>query len=190
MNYFDINCVEIKKNEYNEEYGCFIFEPLEVGQAVTLGNSLRRVLLSDLPGLAIVGIRIPGINYEFGQLPNIREDILEIILNLKEVVLKGDINQPIVARIKKQGPGLITASCIEVSGISIVNPNQYIGTIMNNEVFEIEIKIQKGKNYELIKSGKLISENNFIPMDAIFMPVTKVHLKLKVFKKMGNYLNV
>ena len=109
---YKIDCVELKTNSFNEQYGKFIFEPLDIGQGITIGNSLRRILLSDLTGIAIVAIRIAGINNEFCVLPGVREDILEIILNLKEVVLKGNIDKPVLGRLKIQGPALISADSI------------------------------------------------------------------------------
>jgi DNA-directed RNA polymerase subunit alpha len=176
---YKIDCVELKTNEYKEKYGKFIFEPLESGQGITLGNSLRRSLLSDLPGPAIVAIRIAGINSEFCILPGIREDVLEIILNLKEIVLKGNIETTILGRLKVQGPAIVTASSIQVSGITIVNPNQYIATICDDSIIEMELKIEVGKNYRLVDSQASIDSVDFIQIDAIFMPVRKVIYKVQ-----------
>nr|YP_010443734.1 RNA polymerase alpha subunit [Vacuolaria virescens]UTE94621.1 RNA polymerase alpha subunit [Vacuolaria virescens] len=176
---YKIDCVELKTNEYKEKYGKFIFEPLESGQAITLGNSLRRSLLSDLPAPAIVAIRIAGINSEFCILPGIREDVLEIILNLKEIVLKGNIETTILGRLKVQGPAIVTASSIQVSGITIVNPNQYIATIFDDSIIEMELKIEVGKNYRLVDSQASIDSVDFIQIDAIFMPVRNVIYKVQ-----------
>lgn len=171
---YKIDCIELKTNNYNEQYGKFIFEPLEQGQGITLGNSIRRILLSDLNGISIVAIRIAGINSEFSLIPGVREDILEIILNIKQIVLKGDITQPIIARLKVKGPAIITADLIEVSEVTVVNPNQYIATISDNFVLEMELKIEEGKNYRLSESKDLTDPIDFLPIDAIFMPIRKV----------------
>jgi len=170
---YKIDCVELKTNSFNEQYGKFIFEPLDIGQGITIGNSLRRILLSDLTGIAIVAIRIAGINNEFCVLPGVREDILEIILNLKEVVLKGNIDKPVLGRLKIQGPALISADSIKFSEISVVNPNQYIATISDNSVIEMEFKVDKGKNYRLNDFEEHSDSTDFLQVDAIFMPVIK-----------------
>nr|YP_010443883.1 RNA polymerase alpha subunit [Chattonella marina]UTE94770.1 RNA polymerase alpha subunit [Chattonella marina] len=170
---YKIDCVELKTNSFNEQYGKFIFEPLDIGQGITIGNSLRRILLSDLTGIAIVAIRIAGINNEFCVLPGVREDILEIILNLKEVVLKGNIDKPVLGRLKIQGPALISADSIKFSEISVVNPNQYIATISDNSVIEMEFKVDKGKNYRLNDFEEHSDSSDFLQVDAIFMPVIK-----------------
>ena len=170
---YKIDCVELKTNSFNEQYGKFIFEPLDIGQGITIGNSLRRILLSDLTGIAIVAIRIAGINNEFCVLPGVREDILEIILNLKEVVLKGNIDKPVLGRLKIQGPALISADSIKFSEISVVNPNQYIATISDNSVIEKEFKVDKGKNYRLNDFEEHSDSTDFLQVDAIFMPVIK-----------------
>jgi len=110
--------------------GHFLLQSLEAGQGLTIGNALRRVLLSNLEGTAITGIKIPGIAHEFSTIPNVREDVLEIFLNLKQVVLKSENQKPIFGTVTIEGPGVITASSIkfEDEDIEIVNPNQYIAS--------------------------------------------------------------
>jgi DNA-directed RNA polymerase subunit alpha len=179
---YKIDCVELKTNEYNEEYGEFIIDPLDRGEGLTLANSIRRILLSDLEGLAITGIRIAGINSEFSILPGVREDVLEIILNIKEIVLKGDIekiNQPILGRLKIQGPAIITAGLIDFSEITVVNKSHYIATISDNSLIEMEFKVEKGKNYRIIDSLKPKDPIDFLQIDSIFMPVRKVSYSIK-----------
>lgn len=170
---YKIDCIDLKTNDYKENYGKFIFEPLDQGQGITLGNVIRRILLSDLYGIAIVGIRIAGINNEFCTLSGVREDVLEIILNLKEVVLKGTINNTTIGRLKVQGPAIITAGSIQFDDITIINPNHYIATISDNSIIEMEFKVENGKNYHLVDS-KIYNETiDFLDIDAIFMPVKK-----------------
>jgi len=176
---YKIDCVELKTNEFNEQYGKFIFESLERGQSITLGNSLRRILLADLTGVAIVALRIAGINNEFSIIPGVLEDVLEIILNIKEIVLKGSIDQPILGRLKVNGPKIITAGLIEISQVNIVNPNHYIATISDNSVLEMEFKIESGKNYRLTDSKNVNDPIDFLQIDAIFMPVRKVNYTIE-----------
>jgi DNA-directed RNA polymerase subunit alpha len=176
---YKIDCVELKTNEFNEQYGKFIFESLERGQSITLGNSLRRILLADLTGVAIVALRIAGINNEFSIIPGVLEDVLEIILNIKEIVLKGSIDQPILGRLKVDGPKIITAGLIEISQVNIVNPNHYIATISDNSVLEMEFKIESGKNYRLTDSKNANDPIDFLQIDAIFMPVRKVNYTIE-----------
>jgi DNA-directed RNA polymerase subunit alpha len=176
---YKIDCVELKTNEFNEQYGKFIFESLERGQSITLGNSLRRILLADLTGVAIVALRIAGINNEFSIIPGVLEDVLEIILNIKEIVLKGSIDQPILGRLKVDGPKIITAGLIEISQVNIVNPNHYIATISDNSVLEMEFKIESGKNYRLTDSKNVNDPIDFLQIDAIFMPVRKVNYTIE-----------
>lgn len=176
---YKIDCVELKINDYKEHYGKFIFQSLEQGQAITLGNSIRRVLLSELSGIAITALRIAGINNEFSTIPGVREDILEIILNLKQVILKGNINEPVLGRLRIQGPAIITAAQIELPEITIVNGAQYLATISDNSMLEMEFKIEKGKNYCLNDSKSSISAGDFLQIDAIFMPIKKVAFEVE-----------
>ena len=122
--------------------GHFLLQSLESGQGLTIGNALRRVLLSNLEGTAITGIKIPGVAHEFSTIPNVREDVLEIFLNLKQIVLKSEKQTPIFGNISIVGPGVITASSIKFNDedIEIVNPNQYIATFSGNETLNFDIK--------------------------------------------------
>ena len=178
---FKIEILESDQNEYNEQYGKFLINSLHPGQGTTVGSALRRVLLTDLPGLAIVGLRIANINTEFSSLPGVREDILEIILNVKDIVIEGEFNSSkswVLGRLKLKGPGVVTAALIEFeedANIQIINPSQYIATIEVNSSIEMEFLVQTGKNYRLVESENSITySTDFLQIDAIFMPVTKV----------------
>ena len=114
MTKFEIECVESTTDGARDHYSKFCLEPLEQGQGVTLGNALRRTLLSDLEGTAIVAVRIAGVSHEFSTIPGIREDVLEILLNLKEVVLKSQTKNPSVGRLRVQGPAIVTTSNLEL----------------------------------------------------------------------------
>lgn len=180
MTYFQIECIESRTKSAREQYGHFVLEPLEQGQGITVGNSLRRTILSDLQGTAIVGVRIAGVNHEFSTITGVREDVLEMILNLKEVTLKSTSREPQIGRIRVQGPAIITTALFDLPPeIEIVDPTQYIATVCNNTIFDMEIKIEQGRGYKLV--DKVIDHNSidFLQIDAIFMPVKKFNYKIE-----------
>ena len=175
-----MECVRSNKIESGQMYGQFLIDSLKSGQGITIGNLLRRVLLGDLKGTAITGVRIAGVKDEFSLIPGIREDILEILLNLKGIVLKSEILTRQFARLRVHGPAVITASSIELPPeIEIINPNHYIATISSSHIVEIEFKIEAGTKYRL--ANELFSDKfeDFIETDAIFMPVQKVDFKVE-----------
>ena len=157
-----------------------------------IGQQLRAIMLSKIKGLAISAIRINGTKHEFTNLSDlgVREDLLEIILNMKSVILKSETEDTKYGRIKVQGPAVITADFIDLpSGIEVVNPNHYIATISKPTNFEIELKLEHGKGYKITNSrmhsheiNPIKEEKNFIYIDSIFMPIRKVNFKVeKVF---------
>lgn len=174
MTHFQIECIESKTKNIRQHYGRFIIEPLEQGQGITVGNALRRTTLSNLQGTAIVAARIAGINHEFSTVAGIREDVLEILLNLKKIVLQSYTNKPQIGKLCIQGPAIITAGMIEVpTEIRIVDPKQYITTICSNTIMEMELHIENGKGYKLTdKTDKNIAID-FLNIDAVFMPVKR-----------------
>nr|SCW23040.1 RNA polymerase a-subunit [Nemalion sp. H.1444] len=174
MAHFQIECIESKTEGVREQYGRFLLEPLDQGQGITVGNALRRTILSDLYGTAVVAVRIAGINHEFSTIAGVREDILEILLNLKEVVLKSYTDKPQIGRVRVQGPAVITAGLFDIPNeIEIVDPRQYIATICNNTIFEMEFHIEQGKGYRLIEKGMDDKAVDFLQIDAVFMPARK-----------------
>jgi len=174
MTHFQIECIESKTEGAREQYGRFVLEPLNQGQGITVGNALRRTILSDLSGTAIVAVRIAGINHEFSTIAGVREDILEILLNLKEVVLKNYTDQPQIGRVRIQGPAIITAGLFDVPNeVEIVDPRQYIATICNNTIFEMEFRIEQGTGYKLVSKGVDEDAVDFLQIDAVFMPAKK-----------------
>jgi len=183
-----VECLKSEKIESGSMYGQFLINSLSSGQGITIGNLLRRVLLSDLKGTAITGVRIAGVKDEFSLIPGVREDILEILLNLKGIVLKSDISTRQFGRLRLTGPTVITASAIQLpSEIKIINPNHYIATISSSHIVEIEFKIESGTKYRL--ANELFSEKfeDFIETDAIFMPVQKVDFKVEnVYDNLNN----
>nr|YP_010199045.1 RNA polymerase subunit alpha [Hydropuntia urvillei]UAD88494.1 RNA polymerase subunit alpha [Hydropuntia urvillei] len=180
MNNLQIECIESEIKSHRQQYGRFILQPLNKGQGITLGNSLRRTILSDLEGAAIVAVRIAGINHEFSTITGVREDVLEILLNLKEVVLKSYTNIPQIGRIRVQGPAIITTGLFEIPPeIQIIDPQQYIATICNNTIFEMEFRVEKGRGYKLIDKGFDKTSVDFLQIDAVFMPATKFNYTVK-----------
>nr|YP_009314173.1 RNA polymerase a-subunit [Izziella formosana]SCW22427.1 RNA polymerase a-subunit [Izziella formosana] len=171
---FQIECIESKTEGAREQYGRFILEPLKQGQGITVGNALRRTILSDLYGAAIVAVRIAGVNHEFSTIAGVREDILEILLNLKEIVLKSYTDKPQIGRVRVQGPAIITAGLFDIPNeIEIIDPRQYIATICNNTIFEMEFRIEQGRGYRLIDKGMDDKAVDFLQIDAVFMPAQK-----------------
>ena len=175
-----MECVRSNKIESGQMYGQFLIDSLSSGQGITIGNLLRRVLLGDLKGTAITGVRIAGVKDEFSLISGVREDILEILLNLKGIVLKSEIVSRQFGRLRVHGPAVITASSLELPPeIEIINPNHYIATISSSNIVEIEFKIESGTKYRL--ANELFSDKfeDFIETDAIFMPVQKVDFKVE-----------
>ena len=161
-------------------YGEFLINELEPGQGITIGNQLRRVLLGDLGGAAITAVRIVGIRHEFATIPGVREDILEILLNLKGIIIKSDTTDVKFGRLKVQGPLVITADLIDLpTGLKIINSSHYIATISTSINLEIEFKIEYGTGYKLASRTFAEENKNFLQMDSIFMPVQKVNFKIE-----------
>ena len=160
--------------------GHFLLQSLEAGQGLTIGNALRRVLLSNLEGTAITGIKIPGVAHEFSTIPNVREDVLEIFLNLKQIVLKSEKQTPIFGTVSINGPGVITARSIKFDDedIEIVNPNQYIATFSGNDTLTFDLKVEKGIGYQFAEQANNNDNIDFLAIDAVFMPVLKVNYKI------------
>ena len=180
MNNISITCLKSEKIESGSCHGQFLINSLKPGQGITIGNQLRRVLLNDLGGVAISAVRIAGVSHDFSILPGVREDILEILLNLKGIVFKSKIRTPEFGRLKIQGPAVITADLIQLpSNLEIVNPNHYIMTISTSNILEIEFKFEYGTGYKLASQTFLEENENYLQLDTIFMPVQKVDFKIE-----------
>ena len=182
MSHISIKCLKSEKIESGACHGQFVINSLRPGQGITIGNQLRRVLLGDLGGIAISAVRIAGITHEFSTIPGVREDILEILLNLKEIVIKSKSksknNQ--FGRLKVQGPKIITAGLIQLpTDLEIVNPNHYIATISTANFLEIEFKFEYGTDYKLSNQAFVEEADNYLQLDTIFMPVQKVDFKIE-----------
>ena len=162
-------------------YGKFVVEALEAGFGITIGNSLRRVLLSSLPGAAVSFINIRGVEHEFDTIPGVLEDVPEIVLNIKSIVLKMTEDEPVKLIIEKKGKGEIKASDIELQPhVTIINPDQHIATLNEDADFYLEMMVEKGRGYEPSELKKdEITEIGIIPMDSNFTPVEKVNWKVE-----------
>jgi DNA-directed RNA polymerase subunit alpha len=180
MNDISIKCLKSEKIQSGASYGQFLINSLRPGQGITIGNQLRRVLLGDLGGIAISAVRIAGVRHEFSTIPGVREDILEILLNLKGIVLKSNTTDLEFGRLKVQGPTVITADLIQLpSNLEIINPNHYIATISTSNVLEIEFKFEYGTGYKLASQMFASESDNYLQLDTIFMPVQKVDFKIE-----------
>ena len=161
-----------------ESYGKFVCEPLERGFGITLGNSLRRTILSSLYGAAIVSVQFESVEHEFSVIPGVNEDVSEIILNLKEVRLKMDDATPRTIRIEASGEGIVTASAItsDDGHVEILNPEQHIATLAGDGSLKMTMVVKAGKGYALAEANKdEEAPIGTIPIDAVFSPVKRVN---------------
>lgn len=172
--------IEVEHDSLNDKYGRFVAEPLERGFGITIGNSLRRLLLSSLRGAAITGIRLDGALHEFQSVPGLVEDVADIILNLKEVQLKLAGEGPKTFRFSRTTPGHVTAGDLAVSaGLEVLNPEQHVCTVSDGGAFELEFIVNVGKGYVPAEQNK--SEDwaeGMIALDAIFSPIRKVNYRV------------
>ena len=179
-NNISIKCLKSKKTQSGAYHGQFLINSLKPGQGLTIGNQLRRVLLNDLGGTAISGIRMTGATHEFSTIPGVREDILEILLNLKGIIFKSKTKDIQFGRLKIYGPNVVTAGLIELpSTLEIINPKHYIATVSKSSLLEMEFQIEYGTNYKLASQTLLDKDNDYLSVDAIFMPVQKVDFKIE-----------
>ena len=189
MNNISIKCLKSEKIQSGTCHGQFLINSLRSGQGITVGNQLRRVLLGDLGGVAISAVRIAGISHEFSTIPGVREDILEILLNLKGIVFKSQTKNTQFGRLKIQGPMVITADLIQLPpNLEIVNPNHYIATVSTPNVIEIEFKFEYGIGYKLASQTFSDEAENYLNLDTIFMPVQKVDFKIENIYDASNNL--
>ncbi|HJS26860.1 MAG TPA: DNA-directed RNA polymerase subunit alpha [Actinomycetota bacterium] len=154
----------------------FIVEPLEPGFGYTVGNSLRRTLLSSIPGAAISSVRIEGVLHEFSTIPKVTEDVTDIILNLKELVLRSESDEPVTVYLKAKGPGAVTAADIAPpAGVEILNADLHIATLGKGGSLEMELTVERGVGYRMAdKNKKPRDPIGVIPVDSIFSPVRRV----------------
>ncbi len=166
----------------NGEYGRFIADPLERGYGLTLGNSLRRILLSSLPGCAVVAAKINDVPHEFTTIEGIKEDVTEIILNIKGIIPKLYCDEQKTVYIEAKGPCVVTAGDIKAdSDVEILNPDHVLATLGEEAVLNIELVIDHGRGYVSAEKNKAYTENqaNMLAVDSDFSPVTKVNYKVE-----------
>ncbi|MFN8790269.1 MAG: DNA-directed RNA polymerase subunit alpha [Bdellovibrionales bacterium] len=167
---------EVDKETLRDDYGKFVIRPLERGFGVTLGNSLRRILLSSMMGSAVSAVRFDGVLHEFTTIPDVLEDVTDIILNLKEVRFKQYTAEPVTLKISKRGPGKVTAADIQTSDkIEILNRDQHIATLGANGNFSAEIVVAYGRGYVPVENRETDLPVGFIGVDALFSPIRKVN---------------
>lgn len=173
--------IEIVEMSQDNSYGKFVLEPLERGFGITMGNSLRRVLLSSLPGVAVTSIKVDGVLHEFSTIPGVKEDLVEIILNLKELALKMHGEEPKILTINAQGAGRIRAADIVADAeVEILNPNHHIAMLNNDAKLYMEITIEKGRGYVSAERNKHAGQPiGIIPVDSIFTPVRRVNFNVE-----------
>jgi DNA-directed RNA polymerase subunit alpha len=159
----------------------FIIEPLEPGFGYTLGNSMRRTLLSSIPGAAVTSINVQGALHEFTTLEGVKEDLTEIVLNIKNLVLSSDSDEPVVVYIRKSGSGAVTGADLAVpAGVEVHNPELHIATLNDKANLEIELTVERGRGYVTAVQNKQIgAEIGRIPVDSIYSPVLKVTYKVE-----------
>ncbi|MBF6569816.1 MAG: DNA-directed RNA polymerase subunit alpha [Candidatus Binataceae bacterium] len=168
--------VEFDEKEVTQAYGRFFAEPLERGYGITIGNTLRRVLLASLPGFAITAVRIKGVLHEFSTLPGIKEDITDIVLNLKEVRLQLHEGDELTASLQAKGEGVVTAR--DISGgpnLDILTPDQHIATLDKGAELDMELVVRRGRGYVPAERGAEEEPIGTIRLDAIFSPIRKVN---------------
>ena len=159
----------------------FTIEPLEPGFGYTLGNSLRRTLLSSIPGAAVPSLRIDGVLHEFTTIPGVKEDVTDVILNLKELVTSSEEDEPVTMYLRKQGPGEVTAAdIVPPAGVTVHNPDLHIATLNGKGKLEIELVVERGRGYvPAVQNKQTGAEIGRIPVDSIYSPVLKVTYKVE-----------
>ncbi|MGZ3791043.1 MAG: DNA-directed RNA polymerase subunit alpha [Bdellovibrio sp.] len=167
---------EVDRDTLREDYAKFIIRPLERGFGVTLGNSLRRILLSSMMGSAITAVKFEGVLHEFTTIPDVLEDVTDIILNLKEVRFKQYTSDSVTLKISKKGPGKVTAADIQTTDkIEVLNPDHHIATLGANANFNAEIVVSFGRGYVPVENRETDLAVGFIGVDALYSPIRKVN---------------
>lgn len=172
---------QIKVLDLNDTEGVFVIEPLERGLGHTLGNSMRRVLLSSIPGAAVTSVRITGVQHEYSSIEGVREDTIEILLNLKELVIHLDDDESTTVTLKATKAGEVTAADIDApSNVQIINPEHYIATLTKKGKLEIEMAVEKGRGYASAEDNEREGVSiGVIPVDSVFSPVSNVTFRVE-----------
>ncbi|AFY85727.1 MAG: DNA-directed RNA polymerase subunit alpha [Chroococcidiopsis cubana SAG 39.79] len=178
---FQIECVESITQENRSQYSKFVLEPLDRGQGTTVGNALRRILLSNLEGTAVTAVRIAGVSHEFATIPGVREDVMEILMQMKEIVLRSHSSQAVTGRLLVHGATTVTAAHFDLPAeVEIIDPNQYVATLADGAKLEMEFRVERGKGYRTVERGRDEATSiDYLQIDSIFMPVRKVNYSVE-----------
>ena len=174
---FQIDRVDYQIGEDRSQTGVFVIGPLDRGQATTLGNSLRRELMSGLEGTAVPAVRISGVNHEYATVPGVREDVLDILLNCKELILNSRSQDTEIGRLVMNGPANVTAADLQFSSqVSVVDNKRPIATIADGHSLELELHVERGVGYRPVERGcEDTASIDLLQIDAVFMPVRRVN---------------
>lgn len=187
-----IKNVDTTTSSDGSQYGKFVIEPLEKGFGTTIGNSLRRVLLSSLEGTAVTSARIEGITHEYTAIPGVLEDVIDVMLNLKGLVVKTELKEPQHLRLDIDKPGPVLASDIQLpAGVKVVNPDWLICTIADGGSFHADVIVETGKGYvanDVPRDSKAGASIDMLPIDATFMPIKRVSYNVEA-ARVGNSLD-
>ncbi len=178
----EIEKPRIEKVECTNTYGKFVISPLERGYGITLGNSLRRILLSSLPGAAITYVKIDGVRHEFTSVPGVVEDVTDIILNLKGLILKNHSDEPQIIRLDVSGEGEVTGKDFNTTGdVDVLNPDHLIATLDSDGELRLEATVERGRGYLSAEEVKEEREHiiGLIPVDAAFTPIRRVNFSVE-----------
>ncbi len=180
---------QISEEEISDVRSRFTIEPLEPGFGYTLGNSLRRTLLSSIPGAAVTQIKIDSVLHEFSTIEGVTEDVTDIVLNLKELVIQSENVEPTTVHLRVTGPAEVTAGDIELpTGVEILNPDKHIATLNKNATLSMELRVEQGRGYVAADSSQKDSIGT-VPIDALFSPVARVTYEVEPTRveQMTNY---
>src|ERR1700761_3496336 len=171
----------LAEEQVDEFRSRFVIEPLEPGFGYTLGNSLRRTLLSSIPGAAVTSLRIDGVLHEFQTIPGVKEDVTDLILNIKGLVVSSEHDEPVVMYLRKQGPGIVTAADIAPpAGVEVHNPELILATLNAKGKLEMELTVERGRGYvSAVQNKQPGQEIGRIPVDSIYSPVLKVKYEVQ-----------
>ncbi len=187
----EISRPRIESNPVSDTRSRFIIEPLEPGFGYTLGNSLRRTLLSSIPGAAVTSIKIDGVLHEFSSIQGVKEDVTDVILNVKELRLRSETNEPATMFLRSTGPGDVTAAdIVPPADIDVINPELHLATLNTKAKLEMELRVEKGRGYRPAERNKSASDEiGRIPVDSIFSPVRRVSYTVEATRsgEMTNY---
>ncbi|MYK51846.1 MAG: DNA-directed RNA polymerase subunit alpha [Gemmatimonadetes bacterium] len=172
--------VQIDEESLSDDYGLFSVQPLERGFGATIGNALRRVLLSSIEGAAVKAVKIEGIQHEFTVIEGVVEDVTEVVLNLKEICLRMHTDADKLLYVKKEGPGELKAGDLQVDAdVEVMNPDLHIATLDKDGVLDMEVTVGKGRGYVLAEANKQADQPmGTIVLDAAFSPIRKVHYEI------------